>query len=447
MKRLLTITLVFALLSTLLASGCWDWEEMDEIGIVGSIGLDKGEEGRVVVSLEVINPNALAVGVGGSAGASKVVAVVLRDEADTIPAAVSNAQRRIPRLLTTGQVNTIICGQPLARQGIGPYLDYLVRVAGIRGSALIATCDTGAGLLQRSYLNPIPSRTLYGLAQSAVAGGQTIITTLNEFAVMLTQPGIEPVTMHTVGRQTKDVQVKKQGEEVKQTEKAVSREQPTSVEESIEGVLPDDSPIFDPFKESGTGELLPAVTIDIGIAAYRDDKLVGLLDDREARGFLWINGDLEQTAVEVPDPTGSGKMVGLKVIRASSSIKPHFAEGGSTNRDPSAGISFSVEIHADAEISQADLDLDFRDKKLVSALEDSLRSLVMREALATLNKVQTEFRSDIYGFGHEVYKAKPRLWEELESRWNDEVFPSLDVQLDVEPRVRAPGAAYGIGNW
>lgn len=433
--RLLVMPLVFTVLVALTATGCWDLEEVDEIGIVGSMGLDKGEEGRVIVSLEVINPGALASGTSGGATVSQIVAVVLRDEADTIAAAISNAQRRLPRKLSTGQINTIICGQALARQGIGSYVDYLVRTADIRGSALLSTCDTGAGLLQRPYLNPLPSRTLSSLAQAATGSGQTMMTTLNEFAVRLTEPGIEPVTMHTVGRRTKDVQVKRQGEEVKQTEKAVSMEQPVEVGKSIEGELPDDSPYLQPYKEAGTGELLPAVTIDIGIAAYRDDKLVGLLDDSEARGFLWIDGRLEQTALEVPDPTGTDEMVGLRVIRASSSIKP----------DLKGGIKFNVEMHVDMEVSQAPLSLNFKDTRLVSALEDSLHDLIMREALTTLNKVQTEFRSDIYGFGYQVYRTNPRLWKELEPRWNDEVFPNLDIELDIQARVRAPGTAYGFG--
>ncbi|HHW27492.1 MAG TPA: Ger(x)C family spore germination protein [Firmicutes bacterium] len=435
LARQLLIPVVFALLSALTTAGCWDLEEVDEIGIIGSMGLDKGEEGRVIVSLEVINPGALASGTSGGATVSQVVAVVLRDEANTIAAAISNAQRRLPRRLTTGQVNTIICGQALARQGIGAYIDYLVRTADIRGSALLATCDTGAGLLQRPYLNPLPSRTLSSLAQAAIGSGQTVMTTLNEFAVRLTEPGIEPVTMHTVGRRTKDVQVKRQGEEVEQTEKSISVEQPVVVGRSIEGELPDDSPYLQPYKEAGTGELLPAVTIDIGIAAYRDDKLVGLLDDSEARGFLWIDGRLEQSALEVPDPTGSGEMMGLKVIRASSSIKPDLKEG----------IKFNVEIHVDVEVAQAPLSLSFKDTRLVSALEDSLRDLIMREALTTLNKVQREFRSDIYGFGYQLYRTDPRIWQELEPKWNDEVFPNLDIQLDIQTRLRAPGSVYGIG--
>jgi spore germination protein KC len=409
----LTFKIVVVLLGAALAasvSGCWDCEEIDDIGIIGSIGLDKGEGDKVIVSLQVINARALATsGLGGAGTTTPVVAVVLRNEADSIPHALASAQTRTPRALTTGQLNTVICGQALAREGIGAYLDFLLRDAKVRNSAVLATCDTGAGLLQRSMLDQLPSQSLLGLARSALAAGQTVRVTINEFAVKLAEPGVEPVTMHTAGRRTKDVEVKRQGEAVKQTDKAVMLEQPVDVDVTVQGELPSDSPVLDPLKEGGSGELLPGVTIDVGIAAYKSDKLVGLLDGPEARGYLWLSGDLKETSLDVPDPSGSGKMVGLDVVRANSKIKPVF-EGGPE------GIKIKAEIHVDLEAAQFPLGTDLRQPGFVDKLEKSLDALVTQEIRSTLQRVQKDLKSDIYGFGYEVYKANPKLWATMEAR-------------------------------
>ena len=435
-----TFRVLAALVSMALSvsiSGCWDRREIDEVGIIGSMGLDKGEGDKIVVSLEVINPRALSMGTLGTTQASPVVALVLRDEVDTIAEAISNAQRRTPRSLTTGQINTVIFGQSLAREGIGSYIDFLLRDAWIRSSIILATCDTGAGLLQRPLLDPISSRTLSGLARSAPGSGKTITVTLNEFAVKLNDPGIEPVTLHTAGRRTKDVQVKRQGEEVKQTDKAVMLEQPVDADVDIQSELPSDSPVLDPLTEAASGEFVLGMTINLGIAAYKDDRLVGLLDGFEARGYLWLTGELEQAAVDVPDPFGSSKQVGLDVIRASSSIKPVIDEA-------TGSIKIEAELHVDLEASQFPAGTDLRDPGIIDALENSLDALVTREIRSTLERVQKEMKSDIYGFGNEVYKKDPELWAKLESTWNDEVFPNLEVVLDVQTRVRAPGSIYGL---
>ena len=228
MRRTGLVALIILL--ALGSSGCWDSIEIEEVAIVGAMGIDKGQGDKVVVSLEVINPGALATGIQGATAQSSIVSIVTRDEATTIPAAITSAQRRTPRRISTGLIGTVVFGQSLTREGIGQFVDYLVRDARVRASALLVTCDSGAGLLQRPFMYPLPSRTLSGLALSAPAAGMTMTVTLGEFAAKLSEPGIEPITMLTVGRKTKDVQVKRQGEEVKQTDPFLMLEQPIDVD-------------------------------------------------------------------------------------------------------------------------------------------------------------------------------------------------------------------------
>lgn len=433
MRRTGLVALIILL--ALGSSGCWDSIEIEEVAIVGAMGIDKGQGDKVVVSLEVINPGALATGIQGATAQSSIVSIVTRDEATTIPAAITSAQRRTPRRISTGLIGTVVFGQSLTREGIGQFVDYLVRDARVRASALLVTCDSGAGLLQRPFMYPLPSRTLSGLALSAPAAGMTMTVTLGEFAAKLSEPGIEPITMLTVGRKTKDVQVKRQGEEVKQTDPAFMLEQPIDVDIALESELPSDSPVLDPYKEAAGGEFAPGITIDIGIAAYRGDKMVGLLDGVEARGYLWATGRLEQSTLEVPDPGGSGKTIALSVMHSSVSIKPVLDQ---------EVIRMDVDLHADLETRQGPLDMDMNNKTLIGSLEEALDALVLHEARATLNRVQKELKTDIYGFGNRIYRADPRLWEQLEPRWNDEFFPNLEVRFQVKTRVRAPGAAFGL---
>ncbi|HHY75449.1 MAG TPA: Ger(x)C family spore germination protein [Firmicutes bacterium] len=433
MRRVGLLVLVF--LMAIGFSGCWDSAEIEEVAIVGSLAIDKGEEGMIVVSLEVINPGALASGTSGAIAESPIVSVMTRDEAYSIPAAISSAQQRTPRRICTGLVNTIVVGQALALEGIGEYIDCFVRNATVRSSAVMTTCDTGAGLLQRPFMFPLPSRTLAGLYSTAPLSGMTKAVTVSEFLAKLSEPGIEPISLHTVGRKTKDVEVKRHGEDIKHTDPAIVREQPTDVYTNLDAELPPGSPLLDPYKESSSGEFVTATTINIGIAAYRGDKLVGFLDDYEARGYLWTVGKVEGGAVEIDDPGGSGKKIALSVIRSSSSIKPVLEQGA---------LRMEVEIHVDLETRQLPMGTVVDSGSFLDALENALNALILREARTTLNKVQKELKTDIYGFGNRVYRTNPKLWAELEPRWNEEVFPDLEVNFTVKSRIRAPGAAYGV---
>ncbi|MDP2856780.1 MAG: Ger(x)C family spore germination C-terminal domain-containing protein, partial [Bacillota bacterium] len=196
------------------------------------------------------------------------------------------------------------------------------------------------------------------------------------------------------------------------------------------GELPDDSPVLDPLRQAGTGEPLPPLTIDVGIAAYKGDRMVGFLDGKDARGFLWAVGRVHHTDLEIPDPSGQPGLLGLTVIRASSSIKPIL-----NGRLP----SIKVQVHVDLELSEVPFAVR-TGKEVVDALEHQVNALVEREIRSTLGIVQGKLKSDIYGFGRLVWQANPRLWSQLEPVWNDEVFPLVKVEIEVKSRIRGPGS-------
>jgi hypothetical protein len=255
------------------------------------------------------------------------------------------------------------------------------------------------------------------------------MVTLNEFVYKLTEPGIEPITIHTAGRRTKDIQVKRQGEEVKQPRPSVVLEDPLDVEVDPPGELPDESPVLDPLAQAGTGEPVPALTVDAGIAVYRHDRLVGVLDGRDARGFLWATGRARQGDLELPAQQGERK-IGLTVIRSRSSMRP-VLDGQMPK--------MKIRVNLDLEVTQAPLEVRLP-RSRAEALEEEVSRLVEWEIRNTLQIVQGELKSDIYGFGRLVWQADPHLWRQLEPTWNEQVFPLVEVEVEVKSRLRAPGS-------
>ncbi len=418
---------IFLVAGLLSLTGCWDRRETPELAIVGSIGLDAGDEGRVLVSLEVIHADALARGPGPVSVPSKVVAWVFREEGRTVLNAIRNVETRTSRRMFVGQVNTVIFGQNLARQGIRRYLDVFERQSQFRRSLILNVCDTGAGLLQRPLIEDIPSRTLSGQANTALYAGKTVVVTLNEFLRTLAEPGIEPVTSHTAGRQTRDAMVKRLGESVRQKNPSVMRPQPFTADEMPEGELPPDSPVLDPLREAGTGEEMEGITVVPGIAVFRGDRLVGFLDGAEARGYLWAAGRIRGAILEIPSPLPGIEVLALEVIRVQSSIEPQIS---------GQKIRIKVTIGALLEISEVPVGF-VMSQDTVGRIEEAANEFIRREVYRTLRRVQREYKSDIYGFGQAVYRKDPRLWRRLEDDWNRHIFPHLEVQVQVRSNIRS----------
>jgi spore germination protein KC len=415
-------------------SGCWGSIEADDLAIIGSVGLDRVTPGKVLVSLEVSNPQALAAGIGQQ-GVANTVGWVLMEEGSTVPNAIKNAQRRVPQKIFLGQVSTIVLGMNLARDGVEPYLDYFARENLVRRSIYLTTCDSAAGLLQRPFIQDLPSLTLRGLVDATARfSGKAVQVSLNEFLMKMAEPGIEPITMHTAGRKTEDTQVKRQGGEVRQANPSASREQPLESELNIPAMLPRDSPVLDPLSEYGTGEKLRGLTINLGIAAFRDDRLVGFLDGNDARGYLWVTARMTRgSIVEVPNPRQEGVILALLVRKVESSLSPIL--DGKTPR-------MKVEVELELEMSQIPQDLYDDDLRLRQEIQAAVNELVKGEIRKTLRTVQQEFRSDIFGFGQSLYRKHPKAWEGMASKWNEEIFPEVEVDLTVDSKILISNAIF-----
>jgi spore germination protein KC len=411
----------------LLASGCWDHKEINDLALVGALGLDLDLEGRPMLGVEILNPGALAVGAAGSGGRSEqIVAWMMLEPLSSYAGAMLEISRRLPRIPYLGHVPLVIFGRSVAEQGVGPFLDFLDRSDIIRRSIYISVCDTATGLLQRSFIDALPSLTLDGLIQRAKNHSYGRAVTLNEFLRRLTEPGIEPIAMHTVGRPTYDLYVAREGTRSIQAigqEGVVARpEQDDPRAEAPERKDPRDN-------IQGQGLSQTEQTFIAGVAVFRGQQFVGPLDGLEGRGFLWATGGVRQAAVAVQHPGNPAGQVVLRSLGSSSKIIPRL-EGGR--------VSSVVQIHATLRVEESTHQVDLQNREVMRTIQQAAAQAIAQEARHTLRRVQTEYRSDVYGFGVEVHRRFPRYFASVLPDWN-EVFAAMDVTIEVTADVRAGG--------
>jgi spore germination protein KC len=424
---------MLVLVSALTATGCWDRRETDDIAIAGAIGLDRISEGKVLVSVEVISNEALAGGTGMVAAPTNLVGWVLREEASSTPVALANIQRRMPKRFFLGQVATVIFGQNLAREGLAAVVDYFGMNPQLRRSVYLATCDSASGLLQRSFIHTLASQTLIGLIENSGATGKSAIVTLNEFLIKLTEPGIEPITLHTSSRSTHDLAIKRPGEEVKQTHEGQPVPEPIESEHEIEGEHPPESVVLDPLREQGTSERIKAVTLAVGIAAYRGDKMVGFLDGTDARGYLWAVGRVRHGMLELTNPFSTAGDLALEIVRAPSNMQVK-VEGGKP--------SITIKLNVDLQGGFWTMDVPLHEPGAVQTIEAAAASTIEAEIMRSLQIVREELRTDIYGFGQAIFRKNPKLWHSLADDWNDRGLQELQIDVQVRTRLRSPDGKF-----
>ena len=64
-KKIVAVILTITF-SSLLLTGCWDRKELNQLGIAMAIGLDKGDDGKIQLTSQIVRPGAMEKQGGGN---------------------------------------------------------------------------------------------------------------------------------------------------------------------------------------------------------------------------------------------------------------------------------------------------------------------------------------------------------------------------------------------
>ena len=412
MGRLKVLALFVLILAvTLSQPGCWDYQEVEKLGIVSAIALDQAPDGRVRVTVQTVNPRFLVGGTGdGGTSAMGLAARGFQNssaEGDTVIDCIRLLSLETPRRLYFAHSDIILISEELARhRGIEELVDYFYRDPRIRGSnrVLVARSDISSILETPGELTALPSHVIVSIIENQKISSYYPDMQLGDFLDLFEAEGDDAF----VGL----VQV------------APSEAETRS--KTAKSFADDDGgrkPIGSVFKLGGT-------------AVFSGSKLAGLLDERESRGLLWVRGKIKGGVITVPCGKGGGgedTRLALEILRSSSKIKPDFTGGE---------LSVTVEIKVKVGIRESECYEELDRPEVLSAVEQLLAGAVRDEVEAALIKAQQEYRSDAFGFGEAVHRKYPGMWKEIKGNWREEIYPFLPVYIDVEGEIARVGMIY-----
>ena len=370
-KGMLSIIIcVFLVLSL---SGCWNRRELATFSILMGMGIDKAEElGKIQLTAQIVKPGDLKSEGGSDAKAYFTVQAI----GDTVFDTVRNFTKETNRKIYLPHSQVLIFGRDIATEGVQKYTDFFVRdhETRLRTHVLVARGEAGKILDVESKLEKVPAVGISHLLKAQNATSEAIEVDLKQFICRLMSKTTAPI-----------------------------------------------APLIE---ISGEGE---KETLRIpGIAVFKQDKLAGELTGGEARGLLWVIGEIKSGIIIIDCPSGEDK-ISMEIIRASSKVIPKIIDDQ---------IYITVKIEEEGHIG----DQECPDKLSlpdIKELEQKKASVIRSEVLASLEKAQ-KLNTDIFGFGEAVHQKYPKQWDDLEKRWDD-VFPEIEVEILVDARVRRSG--------
>ncbi len=393
--RKLILLLIIAALTLSLCSGCWNRREPELLGIALAVGFDYDSEKELYrVIAQLANPVAMGEkgggGAGGGGGGGGSSFWTLEAEGHTPYEALRNLVETSSREIFWAHCRVALFSEKMARRGLHDIIDLFERNRQLR---LIVKPVIVKGDLRKILEAEFP------LEETGARGlDRFIVTTRFEKSIFPEKNFNEIIA--TLSQQGKEILIGRM--EVLESEEKEDAESSGST---------------------------PPARIGGG-ALFRGDRMVGWASSKQVQGWGYVTGRAFRSNFVLESPAKKGNFVSIGAFGHSATTS---LQGDESNWR----VVIKVSMHGRIQeiCGPADLSVE---SELTRSLERRATAAVRNRIEAAFSRSQ-ELKSDIFGFGNLIYRKKPRLWEKIKDRWVEEIYPQLQIDLEIEFKILRSG--------
>ena len=398
--------------TTMLLAGCQGAKETDEVGYILVIGVDKAPGGRQKVTYQTALPAGKSAEGGDKEKSAKGEGYILNTLELPTPAdgrMMLNAT--MSRFHNVSHVSAFIFSEEVARDGLGPSLAHIVRNRDYRESIFLFICRGSAEEYiknNRPTLEQTISKYYESTMLSASEGSYYLPTDIHQFYSRLKNPGGSPVAVYTgINPMT--------GQNIVAGAKTPQQ----TGDPHLPGGIP----------RSGTEDPIDFA----GLALFKNDKMVGVLNSDETRAVAILNGRFTRGLIGMVDPLKPGKDYVTLLIRLET--KPKIT-ATLTNSAP----YYTVHAHLECEIQNITSGINYEAPEYRELLENQLAELLKQQMVIMLAHTR-ELGSDPVGFGLYLRPLFANT-DELANADMAALYQAAAFDLTVTARIRRTGLAW-----
>jgi spore germination protein KC len=367
-------------------TGCWDRRELNEIGIVLAMSVDKNEDGKFIVTSQIIRPTSSQKSTSNS-GTS---VVMVTSKGDSLLEAVRNNAKKFDRISFFAHVKIIVVSEKVAREGIYDIIDFISRAPQFRSNIwlLVAKDKKASEVLQiKSGIENIQASYLEGIIKGKKVNMEISASRVLDIIKKIKGEGINPVTGAF---------------------KIITDESPQVAEKNSD------------IKKS----IILSET-----AVFNKDKLVGYLNEVETRAFNIISENTKTSAIRFPSNNDESKFTSIVISKIKSDIKPYVINGN---------ISFEINIKVTGDIFEVQDKTDVLKQEELYNLNDKFKKAIENNIRKCIYKTQNELKTDILGFGSTLNRKYPSEWKKVKDQW-DTIFVDIPYTINVDATIKDTG--------
>lgn len=392
------IIIIIVIIFSLAFTGSHIVQSVDDLAYAVALGIDIGDSEDLKVTFEFTKPTPS----GESGSGQSAPPVIDSVEANSIDAAISFMNAYVSKEINLSHCKVIVISEELAKRGIAKEIFSLINKVQIRpdNHVIISTCPAKEYIESVSpSLENLVAKFYEILPRSGEYTGYTVSAQLGDFFTQLSCRTCEPNAI--LGNVVSDDPQKASNNS---SDSGGSENEKVSAKNGIE---------------------------NIGLAAFKEDKLVGTLSAEETLAHLLLTNHLKSCNISVPDPDDETKKIDLFLTsNHTAKIKVSILNGNPF-----------VKSHLTVNAKLASIDALSKDtspkssEERLKRVEESATHYLKTLLSNYCYKTAKEFHSDIAGFGRHALKNFKTANEFEEYDWLNhyqDAFFETDVKVTIK---------------
>lgn len=384
MKRIKFLILLLPLLS-----GCYNYRELNELGITTAVSIDYKDNNFYVIA-EVINP----IKQQDASSSNNSPFVNYNSSSSSLQDAFRKVVLESPRQLYAAQLEIIVLSEEVVNNHLEEVLEYFARDPESRTEIKIIVAktedSTKAITLQTLLTSLSSSNIIKSLDLQSKVLGMAYPVTLNELLNMYIDPYLEVVlpSMTLYGNY-----------EIGDEKENITTSSPKAI-----------------------------VKID-GSTITKDNKILGYLDLEESKILNLINGKLKETIIKMNYYDGY-------IIFEPNRIKV------SRELDIKNNI-IKINISGYSKTKEIQSNINVKDPKEVEKLNKALNMELEKKITDTFNSIREKYDTDVFGFQELYYRTNYKYFKENCTNWYEDIYPKIKLEVKANVRLYEKGSTLG----
>lgn len=410
-KRISSFFLIISIcISMVFTPGCWDYTEFEQMILVSALGVDfDPSSNQVTVSLLYLLPSGGSKKSTDGNGKKPTTTALIKATDLTVTDALTRIQESTGKKLFFGYLDIMTVGKNAAEKIMTDIIALVDRAPQIRTTAYIVVAeDKASDVLETED----PDQTLgsgkyiYSLVEQSLNSGKAFPVKIHDFIENIAVSGLEPVAP-----------------KIKVIRKDQSQTGSSLESSSNEPSKPD--------RKIGFFEIN-------GLAVFNKEYLAGWMDENESVGVNYVlnNKFYPFESIQASSEKTTKKAASFRIMKSKSNIDIQY-------ENDMPVINLNIDAEADLRKYAVNMKPDLQTPEAIDILQQKLSARIKDEISISLKKAQTVLKTDIFGFGYELYRKDPALWRsKYQKKWND-IFPTLQVNINVQVKITNTGTNTG----